>query len=342
MRRLPPLFVIVALLLPDAPAIAATAGDVVLVVHGGAGAPARAELTAEREAAMRADLAKALRAGYEVIRKGGTALDAVTAPVVILEDSPLFNAGRGAALNAEGQAELDAAVMEGDTLRAGAVAGLHRTRNPVLLARAVMEKSPHVMMIGEGAEQFGRSVGIEMVDPSYFLTRERQQDLEKARAAEKVKKRSGLPARLLVGTVGAVALDAQGHLAAATSTGGTTNKRYGRVGDSPIIGAGTWADGRCGVSATGTGEYFIRVGAARDLCDRVAYGNEGIAAAAQETLDAVAKIGGDGGLIALDTKGNVAMPFNTDGMFRGTVTRSGRIAIEIYRGQDLSRDPATH
>jgi beta-aspartyl-peptidase (threonine type) len=328
MHLLPPILAILALLLPAAPA---PAGDVVLVIHGGAGAPARAELTAEKEAAVRAELTKALRAGFEMIRKGGTALDAVTAPVVILEDSPLFNAGRGAALNSEGKAELDAAIMAGDTLRAGAVAGLHRTRNPVLLARAVMEKSPHVMMIGDGAEQFGRAVGMRMVEPAYFITRERQRDLERARAAEKGRKRAGLPARLLVGTVGAVALDAKGRLAAATSTGGTTNKRYGRVGDSPVIGAGTWADGRCGVSATGTGEYFIRVGAAHDLCARVTYRNEGIAAAAQETLDAVAKIGGDGGLIALDAKGNVAMPFNTDGMYRGTITRSGRIRIDIYR-----------
>lgn len=325
MRRLASMIVLLSA------AATATAGDVVLVVHGGAGAPPRAELTPEKEAAVRAELTKALRAGYEVIRKGGSALDAVTAPVVILEDSPLFNAGRGAALNAEGRAELDAAIMDGETQRAGAVAGLHRTRNPVRLARAVMEKSPHVMMIGDGAEAFGRSAGIEMVDPSYFITPERQRDLAKAKAADKPKQQSALPARFRMGTVGAVALDGKGRLAAATSTGGITNKRWGRVGDSPVIGAGTWADARCAVSATGTGEYFIRTGAARDLCDRVAYRNEPIAAAARETLEAVARIGGDGGLIALDAEGNAALPFNTDGMYRGTVTRDGRIRIEIYR-----------
>jgi beta-aspartyl-peptidase (threonine type) len=312
------------------------AGDVVLVIHGGAGAPSRQELTAQKEAAVRAALEKALRAGFAVISKGGSALDAVTAPIVILEDSPFFNAGRGAALNAEGAAELDAAIMEGHTLRAGAVAAVHRTKNPIRLARGIMEKSEHVMMVGDGAEKFGRSIGIEMVEPSWFITPERQRDLEKARAA--ARKGAALPALGRMGTVGAVALDAQGRLAAATSTGGLTNKRYGRVGDTPIIGAGTYADGRCGVSATGWGEFFIRVGVAREICARVAYRKESITTAASAALAEVARLGGDGGVIALDARGNVATPFNTAGMYRGTITRDGKIRIEIYGGDSGTVD----
>ncbi len=310
----------------------AFAGDVVLVIHGGAGAPVRAELSQEKETAVRATLELALRAGYAVILKGGSAVDAVTAPIVILEDSPLFNAGRGAALNAEGRAELDASIMEGHSLRAGAVAGVHRVKNPVRLARGVMEQSAHVMMIGDGAEQFGRSIGIAMVDPAWFITDERRQDLEKTRA--KALKGSAADSRLHVGTVGAVALDSEGHLAAATSTGGTTNKLYGRVGDSPIIGAGTFADDSCAVSATGWGEYFIRLGVARDICARMRYRGDGVNKAAADVLAGVAALGGDGGVIALDRAGNVAMPFNTDGMYRGSITRDGQIRIEIYRDRD--------
>jgi beta-aspartyl-peptidase (threonine type) len=306
----------------------ALAGETLLLVHGGAGAPSRTELTAEREAALRATLEQALRAGHAVLKRGGSALDAVTAPVVILEDSPLFNAGRGAALNAAGQAELDASIMDGATHAAGAVAGIHRARNPVRLARAVMERSPHVMLVGDGAEQFGASVGIEMVDPSWFVTPERQRELERAKAKAR---RSTADARHHVGTVGAVALDANGHLAAATSTGGISNKLYGRVGDSPVIGAGTWADARCAVSATGWGEYFIRLAVAHDVCARLAYGGESVGAAADASLAAVAKLGGDGGLIALDARGNAAMPFNTDGMYRGSITDAGEIRIEIWR-----------
>jgi beta-aspartyl-peptidase (threonine type) len=313
----------------------AVAGDVVLVIHGGAGVAPRAELSRQKEAAVRAELEVALRAGFGVLSKGGSAVDAVSACVVLLEDSPLFNAGRGAALNALGQAELDASIMEGHTLRAGAVAGLHRVKNPVLLARAVMEKSPHVMLVGDGAEVFGRSVGIRMVDPSYFITEERKRDLalEQQQQAKKDGKKTAAAelVRMHMGTVGAVALDGKGRLAAATSTGGLTNKRYGRVGDSPIIGAGTYADEHCGVSATGWGEFFIRVGAARDICARMRYRNDSVSKAAGDVLAGIGKLGGDGGVIALDHRGNVAMPFNTQGMYRGTVTREGKIQIAIYR-----------
>lgn len=309
----------------------ARAGDVALVVHGGAGAPPRAELAPDREAAVRAELERALRAGHAVLAGGGAALDAVAAAVVVLEDSPLFNAGRGAALNAEGRAELDAAIMEGHTLRAGAVAAVRRARNPVLLARAVMEKSGHVLLVGDGADEFGRSAGVEVADPSWFVTEERRRDLERAKA--RAGQTGAVPAHLRFGTVGAVALDREGRLAAATSTGGLTNKRPGRVGDSPLIGAGTYADDRCAVSATGAGEYFIRVGAARDLCARMRYRGDGVDAAARAVIEAVGALGGDGGLIALDARGNAAMPFNADGMFRGTITRDGRVRIAIW-GED--------
>ena len=328
--------IVVAFLILWLPVAPAVAGDVVLVIHGGAGVAPRAELSRQKEAAVRAELEVALRAGFGVLSKGGSAVDAVSACVVLLEDSPLFNAGRGAALNALGQAELDASIMEGHTLRAGAVAGLHRVKNPVLLARAVMEQSPHVMLAGDGAEVFGRSVGIRMVDPAYFITEERRRDLaleqqqEKARKIGKKTAAAVLP-RMHIGTVGAVALDGKGRLAAATSTGGLTNKRYGRVGDSPIIGAGTYADEHCGVSATGWGEFFIRVGAARDICARMRYRNDSVSKAAGDVLDGIGKLGGDGGIIALDDHGNVAMPYDTQGMYRGTVTREGKIQIAIYR-----------
>ena len=331
--RMVPAFLIPILLLSAAPGMA---GDVVLVIHGGAGAPARAELSRRKEAALRAELEKALKAGFGVLSKGGSAVDAVSASVVILEDSPLFNAGRGAVLNANGQAELDASIMEGHTRRAGAVAGLHRVKNPVLLARAVMDKSQHVMMIGDGAEVFGRSVGIQMVDPAYFITEERKRELAEAQAKED-KKQAAAPVRRYLGTVGAVALDRRGRLAAATSTGGLTNKRYGRVGDSPIIGAGTYADDRCGVSATGWGEFFIRAVAAGDICARMRYRNDSVGKAAGEVLDGIAKLGGNGGVIALDVRGNVAMPFNTEGMYRGTVTGDGQVRIAIYRDSVLHK-----
>jgi beta-aspartyl-peptidase (threonine type) len=282
----------------------AMAATPVLVIHGGAGV-IRKDLTPEKERAVRADLEAALSAGYAVLKNGGSSLDAVTRVIVVLEDSPRFNAGKGAVFNHEGVNELDAAIMDGATLRAGAVAGVHRVKNPILLARAVMEKSPHVMLIGDGAEAFAKTVGIELVDPSYFRTEERWQQLQDALKAEGAKQASTPDRAIHYGTVGAVALDKDGRLAAATSTGGITDKRWGRVGDSPIIGAGTYANAHCAVSATGWGEFYIRAAAARDICARVEYAGKPIAQAAREVvIDVIPKLGGDGGAIALDAQGN--------------------------------------
>jgi len=302
-----------------------------MVIHGGAGTISRESLTPEREKVIRADLDRALDAGQAVLGAGGAALDAVTAAVQVLEDSPYFNAGKGAVFNADGVNELDSAVMDGHGQRAGAVAGVHRIRNPVLLARAVMEKSPHVMLVGDGAEAFATGIGMALVDPSYFRTEERWQQLQDAK--KRTSAGIALPRRYYFGTVGAVALDASGHIAAATSTGGMTNKRWGRVGDAPIIGAGTWADAGCGVSATGWGEFFIRLNVAHDICARVAYRGDALNDAADAVvMQRVPELGGDGGVIAIDAKGNLAMPFNTAGMYRAWIDRDGRRGTAIYSG----------
>lgn len=322
-----------ALTLAAAMAQAAFAGTrPTLVIHGGAGTIQREALSAERESAIRADLDRALAAGQKVLDAGGAALDAVTAAIVVLEDSPNFNAGKGAVFNAEGVNELDSAVMDGTGQRAGAVAGVHRIRNPVLLARAVMEQSPHVMLVGDGAEAFARSIGISLVDPAYFRTEERWQQLQDARKRSSA--RLPLPRSYYFGTVGAVALDSGGHIAAATSTGGMTNKRWGRVGDAPIIGAGTWADAGCGVSATGWGEFFIRLNVAHDICARVAYRGDALKTAADAVvLQRLPELGGDGGVIALDAKGNIAMPFNTKGMYRAWLDADGQRYTAIFAGE---------
>jgi len=310
---------------------ASMAATPVLVMHGGAGV-IKKDLTPEKEKLVRADLEQALNTGYAVLKSGGSSLDAVSKAIVVLEDSPRFNAGKGAVFTHDGSNELDAAIMDGATLRAGAVAGVHRVRNPVLLARAVMEKSQHVMLVGDGAEQFAQQMGIALVDPSYFRTDERWQQLQEALKAESNKQASALGRAIHYGTVGAVALDAQGHLTAATSTGGMTNKRWGRVGDSPIIGAGTYANAHCAVSATGWGEYYIRATAAHDICARVEYAKAKVAdAASTVVMDIVPKLGGDGGVIALDADGNFAMPFNTDGMYRGWVDRDGKAHVAILK-----------
>lgn len=314
-----------------AAALLVQAEPVVLVVHGGAGAVSRERLTAEREAAQRAALEQALRAGHAVLQEDGTALEAVRAAIRVLEDSPLFNAGRGAVLNAAGRVELDASLMEGHTRRAGAVAAVTRVKNPIELAHAVLAHSPNVLLVGAGAERYAGERGLERVSPSYFVTPERRRELEQARRASRAAAALELAAPTQrIGTVGAVALDRHGHLAAGTSTGGRTNKWVGRVGDAPIIGAGTYADARCAVSTTGWGEYFIRVGVARMVCARVEIAGTPIAEAAAATLAEVAELGGDGGLIALDAEGRAAMPFNTAGMYRASITRSGRITIAIY------------
>ncbi len=305
------------------------AAPVALVIHGGAGTMDREALDARQEAAIRSELDKALDAGYAVLREGGSALDAVIAAVALMEDSPYFNAGHGAVFNAEGVNELDAAIMDGAQQRAGAVAAVHTVRNPIRLARAVMERSRHVMLIGDGAEAFGRTQGIATVDPAYFRTEHRWKQLQDAKAREAT--RSAIPERYQIGTVGAVALDSKGRIAAGTSTGGMTNKRWGRVGDVPVIGAGTWADPECGVSATGWGEYFIRLAVAHDICARVSYRGDSLQAAAEEVvMKRVPDLGGNGGIIALDKQGNLALTFNTSGMYRAWIRPDGERGTAIF------------
>jgi beta-aspartyl-peptidase (threonine type) len=299
-----------------------------IAIHGGAGAVPRHTLTAERERHYRDALAAALDLGYSTLEKGGSSLDAVTAAVRSLEDDPLFNAGRGAALTRDGAAELDAAIMEGRQQRAGAVAAVRHVRNPIELARRVMEKSRHVLLVGAGAEEFAMEEGIALVPNVYFRTEERRAQLES--------ERSGKPVSDLVpssqGTVGAVALDEAGDLAAATSTGGMTNKRQGRVGDSPIIGAGTYAkNGVCAVSATGHGEYFIRTVAAHHICAAVEHRGLALHEAVHELLhERLRELGGSGGVIAIDRAGRIVTQFSTEGMFRGARDSNALRQIDIY------------
>jgi beta-aspartyl-peptidase (threonine type) len=324
-----------------------------LVIHGGAGTILRSNLTPELEAQYTAALTAALDAGYAILDSGGTSLDAVVASIRLLEDSPLFNAGVGAVMTADGNCELDASIMNGADRAAGAVAGVRRVRNPITLARDVMERSAHVMLTGEGAERFAESIGHTLVDNSYFHTERRREQLEDAKKAEALKKSGGSSARTKeqlfsefahvagdgdatgggkFGTVGCVALDRHGNLAAGTSTGGMTNKRWGRVGDSPVIGAGTYADNAtCAVSATGWGEFFIRASAAHEIASRIRYGNETVDDAAKMTIDAIGQMGGTGGVIAIDRNGAITMPFNTEGMYRAWRTASGDSGIAIYR-----------
>jgi beta-aspartyl-peptidase (threonine type) len=302
----------------------------VMVIHGGAGAILKSQMTPEKEQAYKSKLEEALRNGYAILQKGGSSLDAVEAAIKIMENSPLFNAGKGAVFTHEGKNEMDAAIMNGKTLAAGAVAGVTVIKNPVTAARAVMEKSQHVMLAGPGAEKFAKEAGLEIVDPSYFYTEERWKALQKAKAAQP----TGTENKdNKFGTVGAVPLDKQGNLAAATSTGGMTNKKFGRIGDSPIIGAGTYANNAtCAISCTGWGEYFIRLCVAKSVSDRMELKGETLQQAAQELImKQVPALGGDGGLIAIDRNGNIAMPFNTAGMYRGCVTANGKIEVYIYK-----------
>ncbi|HEV2539595.1 MAG TPA: isoaspartyl peptidase/L-asparaginase [Frateuria sp.] len=303
----------------------------VLVIHGGSGV-VRRDLDPGKEKEIRAALAKALQSGYARLKAGGAALDGVTAALTVLEDDPNFNAGKGSVFTHDGRNELDAAIMDGSTLRAGAVAGVHRVKNPILLARAVMEKSQHVMLIGDGAEEFAREVGVTLVDPSYFRTEQRWQQLQKALREDSQGKphADGETARHF-GTVGAVALDARGHLAAGTSTGGMTDKRWGRVGDSSIIGAGTYANADCAVSGTGWGEFYIRTVAAHAICMRVSLMHVPLERAAAEVINQeIPAMGGNGGAIALDAHGHIAMPFNTEGMYRGWISSDGVPHVAIY------------
>jgi len=300
-----------------------------IAIHGGAGTLPRAEMSAEAERRYRSGLQEAIDAGFAVLQGGGTSMDAVTRAVVLLEDNPLFNAGKGAVFTLDGRNELDASIMDGSTLRAGAVSGVTRIRNPVTLARAVMEKSEHVMLAGTGAEEFAAAQGFSFVPQSYFHTPERWQQLERIRRGD-----AGLSALTIshIGTVGAVAVDAQGNLAAATSTGGMTGKRYRRIGDSPIIGAGTYADNRsCAVSATGHGEVFIRTVVAHDICSRMRFGGRSIGAAVREVvLGELPPLGGEGGVIAIDARGEIAIEFNSEGMFRASRRQGEEARIGIY------------
>ena len=286
-----------------------------IAIHGGAGVP-RSDKPGPRQ---RAVLKQALEAGYAILLDGGKSLDAVAAAVVVLEDSPLFNAGRGSSFNSDGEIEMDASIMEGATLRAGAVAAVRRIRNPILAARAVMESSPHVLLAASGAERFARKHGLKLESAAYFRT---------ARRAAALRKNL----KNYHGTVGAVALDQAGNLAAATSTGGYTGKLPGRVGDSPIIGAGNYADNRgCAVSGTGLGEAFIRAAVGHDVCAQMRYRGASLAVAAAAALRNVARLGADGGLIAVDRRGNIAMPFNSEGMYRACIDRRGKRSIVIFR-----------
>jgi beta-aspartyl-peptidase (threonine type) len=291
---------------------------VAIAIHGGAGAMPKRAMTKASEARYHAGLTRALEAGYRVLKKGGSSLDAVCAAVVALEDSPLFNAGRGACYNADAKHELDASVMEGATLRAGAVAAVTRVRNPVLAARAVMEKCSHVMLVGRAADRFAGKQGLKLEKPEYFHTTSRLAALKEKRVGHH-------------GTVGAVALDSNGNLAAATSTGGHTGKMPGRVGDSPIIGAGTYADNRaCAISGTGLGEAFMRGVLAYDVAARMRYLKESLQAATQAAISNLSALKGDGGLVAVDRDGNIVMPFNSEGMYRAAIDANGRRSIGIY------------
>jgi beta-aspartyl-peptidase (threonine type) len=315
----------------------------VLVIHGGAGVIKR-DMTPAREKAVRAALTLALRDGYAQLKAGKPALDAVTAAITVLEDDPNFNAGKGSVFTHDGKNEMDAAIMDGNTLRAGSVADVQRIKNPILLARAVLEKSSHVMLAGEGAEAFAQSVGMPLVDPSYFRTEERWQQLQKALKEDAAKQpHTDVQTAKHFGTVGAVALDSEGHLAAGTSTGGMTDKRWGRIGDSPIIGAGTYANAGCAVSGTGWGEFYIRTVAAHEICMKVTQMREPVKLAAAEVINQeIPSMGGNGGAIALDADGHIAIPFNTDGMYRGWIGADGVPHVAIYGDEDdgIAEHPA--
>lgn len=304
---------------------------IAIAIHGGAGTIRRESLGEKREAIVRSALENAVRSGHDVLQAGGDAAEAVVAAITVLEDAPEFNAGRGAVLTSQGRVEMDASIMTGHDLNAGAVASVTGIRHPILAARAVLEHSPHVMLVGEGAEAFARTRGLESKPAEWFVTEFRVEQLRRIQAAEA--RVDPAHADSWFSTVGTVALDRHGNLAAGTSTGGTANKRWGRVGDSPIIGAGTYADNRsCAVSATGHGEFFIRHAVAFDICARMRHGGQSLAEAADQVVNKVlVEAGGEGGVIALDAEGNIAMPFNTPGMYRAAIDRNGKLRVEIYR-----------
>jgi L-asparaginase / beta-aspartyl-peptidase len=303
-----------------------------LVIHGGAGTITRAKLTPEREREYRAKLEEVLRTGHSILTKGGSSLDAVEACIKIMEDSPLFNAGKGSVFTADGRNEMDASIMNGRTKQAGAVTAVSIIKNPISAARAVMEKSKHVLLAGRGAEIFATRMGLEIVDPSYFWTERRWKELQDELLKEQQQPPKAELGEVKFGTVGVLALDKNGDLAAGTSTGGRTNKQFGRVGDTPIIGAGNYADNAtCAVSGTGHGEFFIRGVVAYDVAAIMKYRGLGVQQAADMVVQQLGEIKGEGGLIALDAKGNFAMPFNTEGMYRGWIGADGVPHVAIYR-----------
>lgn len=345
---------LLALALPACASVAPSPPSWSIAIHGGAGVIERASLSPELEAQYRAAITHALETGAAVLERGGVSLDAVEAAIQELEDDPLFNAGRGAVFTAEGRNELDASIMDGRTRAAGAVAGITRTRHPISLARRVMENSPHVMLIGEGAETFARAQGLEEVAPSFFFTERRWRQLEDAlrRANLPIPARpQGAPPPQAArapsvddhrfGTVGVVALDRAGNLAAGTSTGGTNAKRWGRVGDAPVIGAGTYAqNGVCAVSGTGTGEYFLRLSVARDICARMQLDHQSAETAATAVIDGeLTDMGGDGGVIVMDAQGGVAFRMNTPGMYRGRLAAGGQPVVRIFAEEELEATP---
>ncbi|XOV88167.1 MAG: isoaspartyl peptidase/L-asparaginase family protein [Pseudomonadota bacterium] len=345
MLKCPALFTLIGICLMSTSTATAAGGEsisgpVAIVIHGGAGTITRDRMTPELEAAYTEMLTLAVTRGHERLKAGGSAREAVIAAITVMEDSDLFNAGRGAVFTHEGRVELDASIMDGRDLNAGAIAGVTRIKNPITLANAVLEGSPHVMLVGEGAEAFAAEAGFEFVPNTYFQTERRRLQLERVKAenqpraelSEDGDMRSALLDKKL-GTVGAVAMDAQGTIAAGTSTGGMTNKRFGRVGDSPIIGAGTYAEnGVCGISATGHGEYFIRAAVAHDICARVAYQKVSLQQAADAVVQGkLVEMGADGGIIGLDGKGEVVYSFNSAGMYRASVDVKGVLRVGIYK-----------
>jgi len=318
---------------------------IAIVIHGGAGTMSRKDMTPQMEAEYRAVLKQALEAGYAVLKQGGESLDAVQAAIRVMEDSPLFNAGKGSVFTHNGKNEMDAAIMDGSSLKAGAVAAVEHIKNPIDLARLVMDKTPHVLLVGQGAEEFAQSQGMTLMPASYFFTQHRWDELQKALEEEKkndapqASSQHSYPGTAArgYGTVGAVALDRRGQLAAGTSTGGLTNKYYGRVGDSPIIGAGTYANSQsCGVSGTGTGEFFIRLSLAKSISDLMLLKGMGVVQAADQlVMHDLVDLGGKdtGGAIAMDHDGNIAMPFNTEGMYRAYIDTHGKEVVEIYQDE---------
>ena len=310
-------------------------GNYAIAIHGGAGSLMTGSVSPEKEKAYHEKITEALQAGYSILGKDGSAVDAVEAAVRVLEDSPLFNAGKGSVFNNDGVNEMDAAIMNGKNLKAGAIAEVHTIRNPISCARAVMEKTKHVLLASAGAEKFAKECGLEIVDPSYFYDEERHKqwvatknnDIDYSWSGE------GIPdGAKKFGTVGAVALDSQGNIAAATSTGGVNNKKFGRIGDSPIIGAGTYANNKtCAVSCTGEGEYFIRNVVAYDISALMEYKGVTLAQATAEAIKKIALAGGEGGLISIDNQGNISAPFNTSSMFRGWINKAGEKFTGIFR-----------